>query len=186
MAKSRKRSPRSSSKKRYSKKGSKKRSSYRKRSSGRKRQSPCRSFRTKAQCNAARDSRGSRRCTPNIRTGRCQDLPMKYRTASTEFTKYAGKTPGAAPKVGRLSPDRLRMKPTMIETESGQIVPIAPGDVPKVKLQSGEMVPVTSAPRPPPGTPGVRMERTASGALIPVAPAGPIGKGKVAYAYAFY
>ena len=177
MAKSRKRSPRSASKKRYSKSRSSKR---------RSKQSPCRSFRTKSQCYAAKDAKGLRRCSPNVRTGRCQDLKVKYRTDMTTFTKYAGKTPAARPQVGRLSPGRLQLnKPTMMETESGQIVPLAPGNVPKVKLQSGEMVSVTTVPRPPAGTPGMKMERTASGAMIPVAPAGRIG-GRVAYAYAFY
>lgn len=185
MAKSRKRSPRSSSKKRYSKKGSRKRYSKTRSSKRRSKQSPCRSFRTKAQCYAAKDRKGLRRCSPNVRTGRCQDLPTKYRTSMTTFTQYAGKTPSSRPKVGRLSPERLQLnRPTMMETESGQIVPLAPGNVPRVKLQSGEMVPVRNVPPPPPGMPGVRMERTASGAMIPVAPAGP-GR-RVAFAYSFY
>jgi hypothetical protein len=185
MAKSRKRSPRSSSKKRYSKKGSRKRYSKTRSSKRRSKQSPCRSFRTKSQCYAAKDRKGLRRCTPNVRTGRCQDLPTKYRTSMTTFTQYAGKTPSARPQVGRLSPERLQLnKPTMMETESGQIVPLAPGNVPRVKLASGEMVPVRNIPPPPPGMPGVRMERTASGAMIPVAPAGP-GR-RIAFAYAFY
>lgn len=182
MAKSRKRSPRSSSKKR----NSKKRSYSRKRSSGKKRQSPCRSFRTKSQCLAARDAKGLRRCSPNVRTGRCQDVRVASRGALTTFVDYRGKMPTARPTVGRLSPQRLQMnKPTMMETESGQIIPLAPGNVPMVKLQSGEVVPVTTVPAAP-GRPGMRMERTASGAMIPVAPSGPIGRGRVAYAYAFY
>ena len=186
MAKSKKRSPRSSSKKRYSKKVSKKRSSYKKRSSGKKRQSPCRSFRTKPQCLAARDSKGSRRCSSNVRTGKCQDVRVASRGALTTFVDYRGKMPTARPTVGRLSPQRLQLnKPTMMETESGQIIPLAPGNVPMVKLQSGEVVPVSTIPAAP-GRPGMRMERTASGAMVPVAPSGPIGRGRVAFAYAFY
>ena len=90
-----KRSPRRSSKKspkRVSRKMSRKMS---------RRATPCGRVASNV-CESQMDSRGLRRCRINIKSRRCETLPMKFRTAATMGLKKDAPKP-----IGRLSPAQL-------------------------------------------------------------------------------
>jgi len=94
-----KRTPRRSSKR--SPRRSSKRSPRRVSRKMSRRTTPCSKVGT-GFCESQMDSRGLRRCRINVKSRRCETLPMKFRARAT-----AGIKTQAPKNVGRLSPERL-------------------------------------------------------------------------------
>lgn len=110
---SRKTSKVSRKRSRKSSKGSKKRKVSRKSSRKTQRRSyvtryspkPCRTIKSRQSCEQALDKSGFRRCSPNIKSGRCQDIPMKFRLRTSAQKTMQPRSPG------KLSASRLDFNP---------------------------------------------------------------------------
>ncbi len=101
MAKSRTTSLRKRTPRRSSKKTS--------RRSSKKRQVSCSKIKA-SECLNQMDRFGQKRCRVNIKSGSCERLPMKYRSAATVFSQ-GGIRKDVMPRVGKLSADIKNFNP---------------------------------------------------------------------------